>query len=295
MGRLSGLAFAGLIRALAFLSLNGQRRLGRLLGWLAWRLRLDGERITSINLERCFPELDAAERARLSRHSLQHSAMLLTEMGTLFHWPVNDWRRLAIIVEGEELLRGTDADDRGVLILVPHLGNWEFLALVLGEYRVTALYDPPRQPALDPLIRDARSRAGATLLPIDASGLRRFYQALKDGGVTALLPDQVPDRNAGVYAGFFGSPALTMTFAHRLLRRTGARVVLGAAIRVYDGFRVTFREVDDAIRDADPVVSATAMNEAIASLVRETPAQYQWEYKRFKRPPPGTSDPYLRS
>jgi KDO2-lipid IV(A) lauroyltransferase len=38
--------------------------------------------------------------------------------------------------------------------------------------------------------------------------------------------------------------------------------------------------------------SAVAMNQAIERLVRTAPARYQWEYKRFKRPPPGEPDPY---
>lgn len=294
MGRLTERAFAGLVRTLGFLSLTGQRRLGRVLGSLAWLARIHPARITRINLERCFPELDATARDRIGRRSLQHAAMLLTEMGTLSHWPVDDWRRLARSIEGEDLLRGSAVDSRGVLILVPHFGNWEFLALVLGQYAVTALYDPPRQAALDPLIRNARSRAGATMLRIDAAGLRSFYQALRAGGVVALLPDQVPDRRAGVYAPFFGWPALTMTFAHRLLRRSDIRVVFGAALRCNGGFDVRFSEADAAIRDPDPLVSATAMNAAIESMVRTDPAQYQWEYKRFKRPPRGTPTPYPR-
>lgn len=293
MERLTGPAFVLLNKALGWLSLSGQRRLGRLLGSLAWLVRSEPARITEMNLRRCFPQLDRRALKDLARSSLQHSAMLLTEMGTVFTWPVEEWRRLARSVEGEQLLAGRDG--RGVLILVPHYGNWEFLALVLGQYSVTALYDPPRQPALEPLIREARSRAGATLLPIDAGGLRGFYHALRSGGVTALLPDQVPERRAGVYAPFFGVPALTMTFAHRLLRRTDARAVLGAAVRCDGGFDIRFSELDAAIRDPDPAVSAAAMNASIEALVRTDPAQYQWEYKRFKRQPRGAANPYPRS
>jgi KDO2-lipid IV(A) lauroyltransferase len=154
------------------------------------------------------------------------------------------------------------------------------------------LYDPPRLAALDPVIRGARSRAGARLLPIEPGGLRAFYAALRAGRLTALLPDQVPPRDGGEYADFFGRPALTMTFAHRLIRRLDPVVLLAAAIRVDGGFCIRFDEVDEAIRDPDPATSAAAMNRAVEALVRRFPAQYQWEYKRFKRPPPGQPDAY---
>jgi KDO2-lipid IV(A) lauroyltransferase len=293
--RLSVLVFFWTLRALGCLSLDGQRRLGRWLGRLAWYLRLDGARTTLVNLAVCFPELDQRSRNRLARDSLEHTGMLFAEAGAIYHWPEHRWPGLTVEVEGSEIIDAGRREGRGVLILVPHFGNWEHLALVLGRYDVTALYDPPRQRALDPLIRQARNRAGANMLPIDAGGLRGFYRALAAGGVVALLPDQVPQRHAGVYADFFGRPALTMTFAHRLLQRTDAQVVLGAAIRSAGGFQVRFLEIDGPLRDPDPVVSASAMNRAIEALVRTDPAQYQWAYKRFKRQPRGDGDPYAAS
>jgi lauroyl/myristoyl acyltransferase len=35
-----------------------------------------------------------------------------------------------------------------------------------------------------------------------------------------------------------------------------------------------------------------AMNGAIEKLVDKNPAQYQWEYKRFKKPAAGSKDLY---
>jgi len=291
---LTARAFSALIRLLSLLPLSGQRWLGRWLGRALWYARTREARITHVNLKSCFPDMQPRARRRLARQSLEHTAMLFTEAGTTFHWPVARWRELAVTIEGAERIDAARERNRGVLILVPHFGNWEFLALMLGEYAVTALYAPPRIRSLEPAIRDARARAGATLLPIDARGLRTFYQALANGGVTALLPDQVPDPRAGVYADFFGTPALTMTFAHRLIRRTGAAVLMGTASRAPGGFHLRFFEVDDDIAAADPQTSARAMNRAIEALVLTDPAQYQWTYKRFKRPPAGTVNPYKR-
>tara|TARA_Y100001933_G_scaffold265066_1_gene334924 strand:- start:3573 stop:4484 length:912 start_codon:yes stop_codon:yes gene_type:complete len=280
------------LRLLSLLGLSAQRRVGRLVGRAFGCFDSDSRRVTRINLRLCFPELDGAARERLVRDSLEHSAMLVTELGTIYHCPPERWRRWAVGVEGEELLTGAMADDRGVLLLVPHLGNWEFFTLMLGQLGVTALYDPPRQPELEALIVESRARAGATLLPIDAAGLRRFYGALADGGLGALLPDQVPRRHAGVYADFFGRPALTMTFWHRVARRTGARVLMGAALRRPGGFLVRIADPGPGLVDPDPAVAARAMNAVIESWVRRDPAQYQWEYRRYRRPPPGTPNPY---
>jgi Kdo2-lipid IVA lauroyltransferase/acyltransferase len=122
------------------------------------------------------------------------------------------------------------------------------------------------------------------MLPIGMGGMRQFRRLFQDGQPVALLPDQVPERRAGVYAPFFGVPALTMTLAHRLIAGSDARVVLGSAVRCPGGFRIRFNAMPADIADPDPVVSATAMNRAIEALVMTAPAQYQWEYRRFKWP-----------
>jgi KDO2-lipid IV(A) lauroyltransferase len=292
---LTARAVAALVWVLGLLSIEAQRRCGRILGWWLWRVPTDSARTTRANLAACFPGLTEAERAHLARDSLCHTAMLMAESGAIFRWAPERARALTLTQTGTELIDEALASDRAVLLLVPHFGNWEYLALVFGRYGMTALYDPLRIEALEPFIRRARSRAGARLLPINAGGLRSFFRAIADKRIVALLPDQVPERRSGVYAGFFGQRALTMTFAHRVIRRSDVAVFIAAAKRVNGGFEVIVRPAPGELRDPDPVVSAEAMNLAVERLVREDPAQYQWEYKRFKRQPRGTPDPYARS
>ena len=72
-----------------------------------------------------------------------------------------------------------------------------------------------------------------------------------------------------------------MTLARRLIG-DGTQVLMVTVGRSRRGFELTCERVDDAIRDANPVVSATVMNAAVEDAVRRDPAQYQWEYKRFR-------------
>jgi len=288
---LKGRLFAAVIRLMSLLPLGITRGLVDAFASLAWLVRTRAARTTATNIALCFPELDSKAQARLGVQSLQQTARLLAEAGMFFHWPRQRWSAL-LRVTGEEHIERARAEGRGALILAPHYGNWECMALYLGAYSATALYDPPRIASLENPLREARERSGMTLLPIDRRGLRAIYEAVADGGVTALLPDQVPARSAGVYAPFFGHPALTMTFAHRLIQRTNPVVLLGVARRVKGGFSVEFAAVPGEVYADDPETSAAAMNRAIEALVRTDPSQYQWEYKRFRRQPHGTVDVY---
>jgi len=277
---------------MSLLPYSATRIVGNAIGSLAYVLRTRSARNTEVNLRYCFPAMRDTRRKALVQQSLKHTGRLFAEAGIIFKWPEDKLGDLITGVDGIAPFQRALDEHRGILVLVPHFGNWELFALYFGRYDFMALYDPPKIKSLDQMIRENRERTGATLLPIDAQGVRGVLQALKRGKPVSILPDQVPARSAGVYAPFFNRPALTMTFAHRLIRSTDPLVLLGACTRGEEGFRIAFHEVDDAIQSEEVEESVAAMNAAIEKLVQKTPEQYQWEYKRFKKPPAGTADPY---
>jgi KDO2-lipid IV(A) lauroyltransferase len=264
-----------------------QRTLARVLARLVVLMNLAPALVTRRNLELCFPDLESDQRDKLVEASLTHTGLLLFESGITFHWSVSRLNLMILRVTGEDLLSRSVDSGMGVLLLVPHFGNWEFLALYLGRFQLVALYDPPRQKTLETSVRHARQRTGAKLVPLSQAGLRTAYRTLNTGGLLGLLPDQVPDRNAGIHVPFFNQPALTMTLGHRLIRATDPIVLMASAIRVGDKFEITVEEVSEEICSEDSRTALSAMNQSVESLVMKAPEQYQWEYRRFKSPPEG--------
>ena len=273
-------------RLLGWLPLPVSRRCAAGLGWLMSRLNTRTARVTRTNLAHCFPGQDEEARGELERRSLGHTACLLFESGPLAHWPVERLERLIVSESGRANL---DAGLRegGVLMLVPHFGNWEFLCFALGELNFVSLYNPPRIESVEKALLRSRERFGARLYRAGAGGIRAAYRQLDSGGLACLLPDQVPDGRSGVFAPFFGRPALTATLAHRLIRRSRPTVMLGSARRVRGGFSLSYERLGEDFHASDPEVFARALNGAVESLVRRDPAQYQWEYKRFRKQPAG--------
>jgi len=285
-GRLAAFSLKALLRCLSLLSFRATERLGRVVGAAMFIGNGTLKRTTRTNLAACFPELPEDELDELVRGSLRHTGCFATELGIVWQRGDPRWRSLIVSVEGVDTIDDAQREGRGVLVLGPHFGNWEILSLFLGErYGLTALYEPPRIGDLDSTIRNGRTRTGSNLVPTTAGGLRALYGALRQGGVVGLLPDQVPSKTTGVYAPFFGRPALTMTLAHRLTVALMPRVVLGHARRLPEGtgFRLGFEQLTEFERLDDVDAAVAAMNSAIERLVRTDPAQYQWEYKRFKR------------
>lgn len=282
-----------LIRLLGRLPLPLAHGLGNAAGWLMSRLPSKTRRNARVNLEICFPELDAAARDRLLRRSLQEISKTALEAPIFWSRPPERLEGLIKEVRGLPEAEAMLAQGRGLIVAVPHLGAWELLGLYWARrVPLHSLYRPPRHPEYEAVLTWVRERTGAELLPANARGIRRLYQALGERHVVAILPDQEPP-GQGVHAPFFGRPAKTMTLLNKLAHKSGAPVVFGFAERLPrgGGYRIHLRPAPAGIADADPELAAAALNVGVEECVRLAPEQYQWTYRRFRRQS-GGHDPY---
>jgi len=277
------------------LPLGVSRVLGTLMGYLVWIGQGRAVRITRRNIQLCFPELNPDEQKQLVRESLLETARTAAEAPAIWRnsW---DWLRQRILaVEGEELLRQRLAQGKGLLVLAPHHGNWEVVAPYLASVApLTAMYQPLKSAALDQLVLSGRSKLDITMAPTNRRGVMMLFKTLQQGKIVGILPDQVPDKDAaGGVAPFFGQPALTVGLIHGLIQKTGCGLVAVVALRVPGGFKVQVLDVDERIHSEDQTQSLTGLNASVEACVRLAPAQYQWEYKRFRRLPEPHVNPYV--
>lgn len=280
------------LRFFSLLPLRVAHALGALIGGWAALSSNKLHRITRINVDLCFPEWDERDRMRLVRRSLIETGKTFTETGALWLW--NERRVLSLVtqVSGEHLVKDALAQGKGMILAAPHLGAWEAVGLYCSaHYPITSLYRPPRMSELDGMIRQARQRLGATLVPTDAGGIRALYKALEKGEMMGVLPDQEPGAGNGIFAPFFGVPAYTMVLLSRLAMKTKATVVFAYAERLPRGagYHLHFLPVPQAINNGPLEDSVRCVNEAVEECVRALPEQYQWSYKRFRTRPEGES------
>ena len=182
----------------------------------------------------------------------------------------------------------TPAEDRGVIVAAPHLGQWELLNLYLcTQGPMALLYRRPQHAVWEPLLLEGRGALGAVQVRADAAGVRELYRCLRQKMILGVLPDQRPKGGEGAFAPFFGLPCKSMTLLSRLAHKTGAPVVFGFAERLPrgEGFRLHFLPAPADIADADPANGVAALHRGLEDCVRIAPLQYQWTYKRFSSQP----------
>ena len=230
-----------------------------------------------------------------------HAGRMVAELPRLWGWPRDRALGNRVRWEGAEAIDQALAEGRGLLILTPHLGCFEMVAMAYAERfgcqaPMTALYRPARQAWLAQLMVNARNRPGLNTSPATLSGVRAMLRALKRGETVGILPDQVPPEGMGAWAPFFGRSAYTMTMAPKLVAQTGCAVVLMrgerlgplARWRLGCDYMVHAERVSppDAagLAVADTAQSTSTLNRLMERLIMQAPEQYLWGYNRYKGP-----------
>lgn len=129
-------------------------------------------------------------------------------------------------VEGREFLEESLRQGRGVVLTLPHSGNWDMAGVWLAhEYgSFTTVAERLRPEVLFQAFVKYRESLGFRVLP-DRGGDVRPYEALRDtlreGGIVALLGER-DIRNTGVPVTFFSEATTMPAGPARLAMETGA-------------------------------------------------------------------------
>ena len=280
-----------LFRWLARLPLTWLQACGAVLGWLVWW--------GSPTYRRQFHRQVAGSGVdpRRARAAIAATGRMVAELPWVWARPHEDTLSWRVTWDGQHHVQAALAAGRGVIIMSPHIGSWEVGAQALAEAFAgqdgawVVLYRPPRHAGLRTLVERSRERSQVQGVPTTLAGVRAIVRALRRGAGTAILPDQVPPLGQGVWAPFWGREAYTMTLLPRLVQQTGAAVLLTWCERLPAGrFMMHVQPWSDPTwndPEASPVQWASAMNQAIESLVRAHPEQYLWGYNRYKQPREG--------
>lgn len=263
--------------------------MGGALGWLAGVVLRIRRGVVDGNLERAFPERDAAWRRRVAIGSYRHVGREAVVAFRLGGEPAE-----RVLARSE--VRGLDAlleaaRGPGALLATGHVGNWEVAggALALRGAPIDAVAVRQRNPLFDRELVANRERLGMRVVYRADAGAQAL-RSLRGGRILALLADQDAGA-AGIFVDFMGAPASTPRGPALLALRTGARLFGGACV-VHPGpprryvvhvepleVRLT-GELDEDVRRL-----TRAHADFLARFVAQAPEQYFWQHKRWKTPP----------
>ena len=142
------------------------------------------------------------EVRRIARRAFQNYGRVLADFLLIGSLSGEELRRRTT-VDGRDHLDRALEPGRGVVVVSPHMGSWDFAGSLAGVegYRVTAVAE--RFPgSLNDAVVKTRERFGLRVLPLGRSAVRGIEEALRANGLVALLCD-LP-QGAGVQVQLFG-------------------------------------------------------------------------------------------
>lgn len=275
------------MQALVCLPLWVLQCIGRLVAWASILLHTKQYRQVLVNLRLAYPGMESSARIKLAHAVIYNETQSLALTLKCWSKPPSWSIRRIHTVHNAYLLERALASNRGTLAVVPHLGVWEVMsAWLCQKSQPTILYKPTGRASLDALVKRARQKMGARLVPTDASGVKAVFATLKQGGFSIVLPDHVPHPTGGVIAPFFGVPTLSGTLCTKLAQKTNCHLIGLACIPQGRALSIYCYELKDPdLYHKDAAIGARAMNEALQRIISPHKAHYLWSYRRFKHIP----------
>ena len=265
--------------------------LGSSLGGLLYIALKKRRRIALENLQIAFgDEMSTDERAQICRKSFQQIGKTAIEF---LRFPKltfeNIWEE--VTVEGKEHLIDALNQGKGAIVFLPHLGNWELLALVYGALipdRAKAIAFPLKNRHLNALVSQYREWLSLKLIT-RRQAVRETLRALKGGYAVGFFADQNAGRE-GVFVNFFGKPASAVRGPATLALKTGAPLLLSMDIRQPDDRHhvIITPEIDLDISgdlERDVQTNTAHILKILETYIRQYPDQWLWTHNRWKTQP----------
>ncbi len=276
-----------LLKMIALLPLSFLQLIASFVSLILSSFNSSMKRVTSINLKIAYPELSAEDHADLVKKSIQSQCLTYVEF--IKCWGMSPEYSLSLLkdVQGEHFFTDALANQKGVIVVVPHLGSWELLNAWLNVYAAPVImYKPNKVKGANRYVLEAREKFNATLVPTDETGIRAIFKHLKQGGLTVILPDHVPKPSGGIFSNFYGQHALSSTLVSKLASKTQCNVISLSCIRDTHNsqhFSVICHPLSEDILSKDLQLSVDTLNAEIQKMIDIAPEQYIWSYKRFRK------------
>src|SRR5690606_31209113 len=201
---------------------------------------------------------------------------------------ISEWIRYDGFVHYERAI----AEGRGVIFLTAHLGVWELSAAAHALYGhpMSLMVRPLDNPYLDRFVDERRSLFGNRTIRKQDSA-REVLSVLRNNGAVGILADQNAAGSDGLFVDVFGRKASATRGVAQIAARTGAAVVPGFAVwndaarRYVLKFYPAVELVESADREADLLENTQRCQAAIERAIRESPGQWLWIHRRWKRQP----------
>jgi len=258
-------------------------RFGAVVGSLAHSFAKKRKAIVQANLKIVHPELNTEEINTLSKDVFRKSfGNLISSINTGF-MPFKKVQKI-VSIENQNKLSKLD-DQKGCIMLLFHMGNWEILTRVAhmidSDKPSAAMYRPLNNPLINDFITNSREKDG-TLLFGRKKGLIQASKFIRDGGMLGILADQ-HSGNAGIKLPLFGKETSITPLPSMLAQKYDCPIMPVTVETTAPGkWAISFDDPINIPKDLDKDEAAKLLLPLMEKVMFENSSDVFWLHDRWK-------------
>ena len=237
--------------------------------------------VTKRNLSIAFPEMSYFDLECLSKESYKETLKSVYE--TFYAWSrpnkkiIYQTRRI-----NNRFLFNNQNNQNGLILFALHNRSIDFMLSWIGSQRVhTSLYKKIKINSVNRYVKKIREIGGSKMVETGVGGVKTILTALENNQMTCMASDQVPADGLGTYSTFFNHECYSFSLAPRLAKKSMKEILMSYIS--YDkniGYIMNFTKPHHKIYSS---IGVDVMNKEMEQVIKKMPAEYSWEYKKFRK------------
>jgi KDO2-lipid IV(A) lauroyltransferase len=241
--------------------------------------------VVTINLRNAFPEKTDGERGLIAKRYYRHLCDLVVETIKTPSFS-SDEISGRMIIRNPEVLNDFFSNDKSVIVLAMHYGNWEWLLDMpqMVKHHHFFVYKPLQNEIFDHFINEVRERFGGETVSMSLI-LKKLLKAEEEKNpvLTWLAADQTPPWNHPYWTMFMHQKTQFFSGPAKLARRFDQPVFFQQIKRIRRGYYETwFKLLFENPREVSEETITLAYVREAELVIKDTPENYLWSHRRWK-------------
>ncbi len=258
------------------------------LSWITWTIDKKHRKIIKTNLDFAYGNsISEEEKKRIEKKCYKNLLYFLSDF-VKNQGITKENLSKKITFKNKEILENTIKENKKIILITAHYGNWELVPLSLAAFfaPITGVGRALEGKTLNNILKKNREQFDIKML--DKQGaMKGMIKTLKEGRLLGLLIDQNTAENDGVLIDFFGKKA-RQTHSTALLARKMNAIIIPAFITTndYKNYEITFYDKIEPIKSDNAKSDIKQMTQLQANIIekaiRKKPDEWFWFHKRWK-------------
>ena len=245
-------------------------------------------KVVEENLKKSFPEKTHEEIIQLSKKYYQYLCDLILE--TFKKLTISEKQSLERCkIINPELFHKLYAENKSIILLMGHYGNWEMAGSAFSltcDHQLYVVYKTLSNKYFEDLMCKGRTKYGTKLIKMENT-LRDIINTKKDLCAYAFIADQTPSNQNAYWTTFLNQDTAMFTGAEKVARKFNFPVVFVNIVRVKRGYYEIFIEMlcEDPKNSKENEIIENFARKLEKEIIRQ-PETWLWSHRRWKQRKP---------